>query len=416
MVNGSCGRHTRVMHERPTPLPPAARHNVVVFQERNIFDAQRRGATVFTSDTVKALAESYDVTVVSGSSEGKAADFTDENGIRYLQLATPDPASVYEGVRNFVESGQLDKALGGKPVHFALEEANWNPFGTPAWNVDFPISTVIYHVQPHWKHPDGTSSLDAYAASNAHVLDISRFTTGELRQLGVRNVKTLPVALPSGKDVAIGQSGAEPIVVWAGAYSPEKRPELAIEAVAVAAQRIPGLKLRLLGRLPNPNDAAHPYADIQTRYADLVEQGTIEFVDSPSDQEMVKDFASARALLNTSVASCEGFGLVIAEAAYQGSYPIVVPGGGAAEAARLCRGKVAESDDVRAVADAIEASVPQLVAMRQEGKAPTLASPTKSWTEVAAVVANSIESAHGIVGPARMNHVARHSLTAGALQ
>ncbi len=108
------------MRQRRTPLPPAARHAVVVFQEHNIFDPQRRGATVFTTDTVTALARSYDITVVSGSSEGKAADFEDLNGIRYLQLASRGMPEVYQDVRHFVESGRLDRALGGKPVHFAL--------------------------------------------------------------------------------------------------------------------------------------------------------------------------------------------------------------------------------------------------------------------------------------------------------
>ncbi len=356
-------------------------------------DSARRGATVFTNDLAAGLSEiGYDVTVISGSSLGHARQFDRSDTLHYVQL--PARADDFErAAREFVESNTL------QPL-FGIAEANWTILRTPEWNATFPISTVVYHVQPPWRvaGPD-QSALQLLRDTNAHVLDISAFTTRELNKLGVRNVSQMPVALPFGRDAKSEKAvTSTPELLWAGAFSPEKRPEIAIDAALLAAREIPGLRLRLVGALPTNPD--HPYADIQTRYARAVADGTIEFLGRVEDKDLVDLYAETRIFLTTSRVDCEGLGLVALEAAAQGALPLASRGGGAEDALRMTRGVATAEDTAQGFAERIVQYLPYLVDLAGEGKRPTLSSSTVSWTDVATQTASDVERVHSLDGPA----------------
>jgi glycosyltransferase involved in cell wall biosynthesis len=109
-----------------------------------------------------------------------------------------------------------------------------------------------------------------------------------------------------------------PEVLVLGVLIAWKRPDLALEAVALARRRLPDLRLRLVG-VPLPGED-HVLQGLQRRAArpDLV--GHVEFGGAAARPEL--DLARAGCLLHC--APCEPFGLVVAEALAAGC-PAVVP-------------------------------------------------------------------------------------------
>jgi glycosyltransferase involved in cell wall biosynthesis len=131
--------------------------------------------------------------------------------------------------------------------------------------------------------------------------------------------------------VALERFGAErtpahpPEVLVLGVLVAWKRPDLALEAVALARRRLPRLRLRLVGApLPGESDVV---GALRQRAGGPDLDGHVELPGPAARPEL--DLARAGCLLHC--APCEPFGLVVAEALAAGC-PVVVPdAGGPAE-------------------------------------------------------------------------------------
>lgn len=145
---------------------------------------------------------------------------------------------------------------------------------------------------------------------------------------------------------------ADPCALVLGAIVPWKRPELALEAAALAAQRLPDLRLTLAGA---PLDAAGErlLEGLRRRAAASDLAGRVRFPGPVEDTPAA--LSSASCLLHC--ADREPLGLVVLEALACGR-PVVAPGdGGPAEVLDESCGRLYPPGDPRAAADALVEAV-----------------------------------------------------------
>jgi glycosyltransferase involved in cell wall biosynthesis len=162
-----------------------------------------------------------------------------------------------------------------------------------------------------------------------HAFCLSQLHAARLRELGLRGEVTVLRGLYAGAVDPPEPRPAAPLVLFAGRLIPEKRAPLAVEAIGLAAQRIPGRRGEILGEVVSANG----FADAET-----------------VDEEMRR----AICLLLTS--RREGYGLVVVEAAARGTPSVVVAGEDNAATELIVEGvngTIARSPDPATVADAI---------------------------------------------------------------
>jgi N-acetylglucosaminyl-diphospho-decaprenol L-rhamnosyltransferase len=104
-----------------------------------------------------------------------------------------------------------------------------------------------------------------------------------------------------------------------GAIEPWKRPDLALEATAVAARQLPGLRLRVVGEPIGP-EGDELLARLLRRAEEPDLQGRVDLVGRVDDPD--RELAAADCLLHC--ADAEPYGMVVAEAMASG-LPVVVP-------------------------------------------------------------------------------------------
>jgi glycosyltransferase involved in cell wall biosynthesis len=136
-------------------------------------------------------------------------------------------------------------------------------------------------------------------------------------------VAPLPAGAPQAELSSVEGLGPEDwAAAWIGSLQPRKAPEDAIRAVALARERIPRLKLLLLG------DGRADYIHGLHRLAvEMGVAGEVFFAGYRPDARQL--LAGCRALLMT--APDEPFGRVVAEAMLDGVPVVAVDGGGVAE-------------------------------------------------------------------------------------
>jgi glycosyltransferase involved in cell wall biosynthesis len=180
-----------------------------------------------------------------------------------------------------------------------------------------------------------------------HAFCLSQLHAARLRELGLRGEVTVLRGLYAGAVDPPEPRPAAPLVLFAGRLIPEKRAPLAVEAIGLAAQRIPGLRGEILG--DGPERGALDQAISDQRLGEVVSANG--FADAETvDEEMRR----AICLLLTS--RREGYGLVVVEAAARGTPSVVVAGEDNAATELIVEGvngTIARSPDPATVADAI---------------------------------------------------------------
>jgi GT2 family glycosyltransferase/glycosyltransferase involved in cell wall biosynthesis len=161
---------------------------------------------------------------------------------------------------------------------------------------------------------------------------------------GVDLERFRPGAAPGDGHAAPG--GCTALVL--GAIEPWKRPDLALEAVALAARELPALRVRLAGEPIGP-DGRDLLQRLRRRAEEPDLRGRVELVGAVGDAE--HELARADCLLHC--AESEPYGLVVAEAMACG-LPVVVPDScGPAEIAEPGCGRAYEPADAAAAAAAL---------------------------------------------------------------
>jgi glycosyltransferase involved in cell wall biosynthesis len=184
----------------------------------------------------------------------------------------------------------------------------------------------------------------------------SRLHAARLRAEGLRSEPTVLEGEYAGSLETPEPLPAEEVVVFAGRLIPEKRVTLAVAAVALAAQRIDGLRGEFFGDGPERDALRQAIAA-----SGLGEAGTTggagERLSAPGfvPAEAV-DAALRRALCMLSTSRREGYGMVVVEASARATPSVVVAGEDNAAVELIeegVNGFVVERADAEAVADAI---------------------------------------------------------------
>ena len=156
-----------------------------------------------------------------------------------------------------------------------------------------------------------------------------------------------------------------PVVLVLGALVAWKRPDLALEALALARRDVPDLRLRFVGApLPGEDGVVRALRDRAAR-ADV--DGHVEFA-GPAVRPQL-DLARAGCLLHC--APCEPFGLVVAEALAAGCPAVVPDAGGPAEIVDdACALRYSPADAAAAARAIVEllCDPPAAVAMGRAGR------------------------------------------------
>lgn len=176
---------------------------------------------------------------------------------------------------------------------------------------------------------------------------LSELHARRLREQGLRGPVTVLSGLYSGDLHAPQPRAADRLVLFAGRLIPEKHVTLAVAAIALAVERIDGLRGEILG--DGPDRAALDAA--------IAAHGLDEIVSAPGFVDGATVAAEMRRALCMLVTSRrEGYGLVVVEAAARGTPSVVVAGEDNAATELIVEGvngTVAASADPRAVAEAI---------------------------------------------------------------
>jgi glycosyltransferase involved in cell wall biosynthesis len=175
----------------------------------------------------------------------------------------------------------------------------------------------------------------------------ARLTAGRLAAAGLRGEVTVLEGEYAGPLTPQQPLPAEPVAVFAGRHIPEKRAPSVVPAVGRAAERIPGLRGRVLGDGPERGAVL----------AAIAEHGLEAVVEAPGfvPTEVV-EHDLARALCLVLPSAREGYGLVVVEASALGTPSIVVRGADNAATELVeegVNGFVAPSASPRDLADAI---------------------------------------------------------------
>lgn len=176
----------------------------------------------------------------------------------------------------------------------------------------------------------------------------SRLHSERLRRLGLASVTQLtgeyaPEREPTRRDKA----AVPPCVVYAGRFIPEKRLPLLLDAFALVSEKMPHLRLQLIGDGPTRSDIL----------ARIEAMGLNDVVSCPGFVSRdALDEAMAGALCVVQPSRREGYGMVVVEAAHRAVPAIVVAAPDNAATELISEGHngfVVPSPDPAALADAI---------------------------------------------------------------
>jgi glycosyltransferase involved in cell wall biosynthesis len=188
---------------------------------------------------------------------------------------------------------------------------------------------------------------------------LSELHARRLRDEGLNGTVTVLRGLYAGPRESAHAHRADPFVLFAARLIPEKRPALAVAALALASQRIPALRATLFGDGPE--------REVLDRA--IAAHGLEQTVSAPgfTDAETL-DAEMRRAMCVLVTSRREGYGLVVVEAAARGTPTVVVAGEDNAATELIAdgvNGVIAADDAPQTVAAAIEQVHRQGIALRE---------------------------------------------------
>ncbi len=175
----------------------------------------------------------------------------------------------------------------------------------------------------------------------------SQLHAARLREEGLRGEVTVLRGLYAGATQAATPRAGEPIVLFASRLIPEKQVTLAVAAMALARERIEGLRGEFLGEGPER-------AALESAIAEHGLQGVVRARGFTATETVEEEMRRAMCMLLTS--RREGYGLVVVEAAARATPSVVVAGEDNAATELIeegVNGTIAASSDAQLIADAI---------------------------------------------------------------
>ena len=266
------------------------------------------GAEVFTEEVARALVQrGHAVTLFAAAIAGQPARET-VSGVEIVRRGSR--LGVYRAARRFWS----EQPRGSYDI--VVDEINTRPFMTPRWIRDTPIVALIHQLAREiWFHetPFPVSVLGRYvlepwwlrAYRRIPAMTVSESSAESLRRHhGWKDVTVLPEGLEPYQLSQVARD-PDPTVVFLGRLVAMKRPEHAVRAFAILAERFPKARLWMIGDGP-----------LLVRLRDTAPPG-VSYLGRISRDEALGRLARAHVLVAASVR--EGWGLNVSEAAACGT-------------------------------------------------------------------------------------------------
>ena len=326
----------------------------------------------------------HEVTVFCGAVAGRPAEeFVD--GVRILRRG--GRIGVYREARRYWRhegDGQYD---------LVVDCVNTRPFLCPRFVRNVPIVAVIHQVAREvWRYetPWPISVLGRYllepawlrAYRDVPVVTVSESSRESLAEYGLRRVTVVPEGWVPTQPVPVRKEPV-PTVVFLGRLSANKRPEHAIRAFGLVRRQLPEAQMWVIGSGPE-----------EARLRKMAGPG-VTFLGRVSEEEKRERLARAHALVATSVR--EGWGLVVTEAAANGTVAIGYDVAGLRDSIGASGGILTRADPA-----SLATGLVRLFSSVAGGYGPR-ARPAGvvPWAEVAAaILAGTREARSPVMGPA----------------
>lgn len=313
---------------------------IVIFNWKDMAHPHAGGAEVWTHEIASRLVSwGHHVTWFAPSVKGLADHELTEGG--YFIQRRGNRLSVYRAARRWwhTESPAAD---------LVIDEINTRPFqaaqwtGTPTVQVAHQVAREIWFSETPWP----VAVVGRYLAEpwwlhrcrNVPTFTVSQSSADSLRSYGMNQVHVLPQASHLGPiPESLPHKEPELTFVMCGRLVKAKRPDDAIHAVELVAERLGAAKLWVVG--------SGPY---QVKRSD---SSIVEFLGQVDHHEKFELMARAHALVATSVR--EGWGLVVSEAASVGTLAVTYPSPGLVDSVTASGGVLADACTPQALAEAI---------------------------------------------------------------
>ncbi len=329
------------------------------------------GAEVFTHEVARAWVETgHDVTLFASAVEGRTSQETTD-GIRVVRAGGQH--GVYGAAKRFYRS----QASGS--FDLVIDEINTRPFLAPRFAADTAVVALAHQVAREvwfYERPLPVAIFGRYVAEpfwlslyrNVPTMTLSASSRDSLRGYGLRDVRVIPVGQRAAPPAPRPPRAGVPTIVFTGRLARNKRPDHAVAAFRLAQQRVPDLRLRIIGTGPMEDElrAAAPPG--------------VEFLGKVTEEEKYAALAEAHLLVVTSVR--EGWGLVVSEAAAVGTRTVAYNVPGLVDSVSACGGLLTEQTSPSQMAELIVSALPD--ALRSYGK--PLPTGTRPWDEVAEAI------------------------------
>ena len=232
-----------------------------------------------------------------------------------------------DGVRNLRRGGRIGvyrearrywRREGDGHYDLVVDCVNTRPFLCPRFVRNVPVVAVVHQVAREvWRYetPWPISVLGRYllepawlrAYRDVPVVTVSESSRESLAEYGLRRVTVVPEGWVPARPVPVKKEPV-PTVVFLGRLSANKRPEHAIRAFGLVRRQLPDAQMWVIGGGPE-----------EARLRKMAGPG-VTFLGRVSEEEKRERLGRAHALVATSVR--EGWGLVVTEAAANGTVAI----------------------------------------------------------------------------------------------
>jgi len=308
------------------------------------------GAETVSGEIMDRLVrDGHSVQVITSKYEG-STDSDIVNGIKFDRVG--NRYSVYLAAR------KLFKSKYNSGVDLVIDEMNTLPFGAPFYTktksvllnyqlarsvwfyqMSFPFSLVGYLTEP--------PMLRLLSKKYSAVATESQSAKNDLLKYGFQNVQIFKVGISLKPLETLEEKVHSSTILSLGAMRPMKRTLHAVKSFELAKDKNPALKMVIAG------DDKGRYAESVKKYIQQSRHtASIAVLGRVTPDERVKLMEQAMIILVTSVK--EGWGLIVTEAASQGTVAIVYDTDGLRDSVQhKVTGIVTKNNDVRKMSEQI---------------------------------------------------------------
>ena len=315
---------------------------ILAYNWRDLAHPRAGGAEVYLQSVAREwVKRGHEVTVFSAAVPGKPAEEL-VDGVRVIRRG--GRIGVYRKARRYWRrdgAGQYD---------LVLDCVNTRPFLCPRFVRDVPVVALIHQVAREvWRYETpwpvalvGRYLLEPFwlrSYRDVPVVTVSESSRESLAEYGLRRVTVVPEGWVPTAPAPVEKEPV-PTVVFVGRLSANKRPEQAIAAFGLARRELPDAQMWVIGSGPE-----------EARLRKLAGPG-VTFLGHVPEEVKRERLGRAHALVATSVR--EGWGLVVTEAAANGTVAIGYDVAGLRDSIGASGGVLTRPDPVSMAAGLVE--------------------------------------------------------------